>query len=74
MITLEYTTMRWRKRSCFLVLPNTSYYPENRVFSLLSYSTIFLKCVFIFERERQSTSRGRAETEGDTESEAGSGV
>ena len=32
----------------------------------------FFKCLFIFERERESTSGGRAEREGDTESEAGS--
>ena len=32
----------------------------------------FFKCLFIFERERQSMSRGGAEREGDTKSEAGS--
>ena len=41
----------------------------------MAYSSIknFLKCLLIFERERQSESRGGAEREGGTESEAGSG-
>ena len=32
----------------------------------------FFKCLFIFDRERQSVSRGGSEREGDTESKAGS--
>ena len=33
---------------------------------------IFFKCLFIFERERQSMNGGGSEREGDRESEAGS--
>ena len=32
------------------------------------------KCLFIFERQKQSVSRGRAEREGDTETDAGSRI
>ena len=35
-------------------------------------NSIFFKCLFVCERERQSVSRGGAGREGDTESEAGS--
>ena len=36
------------------------------------FSFDFFKCLFIFDRERQSASGGGAEREGGTESEAGS--
>ena len=36
-----------------------------------SFFFSFFLCLFIFERQRQSTSRGGVEREGDTESKAG---
>ena len=39
---------------------------------LVLFFKYFLKCLFLRERQRQSTSRGGAERKGDTESETGS--
>ena len=59
--------------------PNVGLEPMNReimtwakVRCLTNWATQALQCLFIFERESQSTSGGEVEREGDTESEAGS--